>query len=104
MGALLDRAMAVVLDHAAPENRLPLVVGSLQFQPRVVRIDGAAGKEMSNLLCTYDNIDSHRIATSKRRLHTIQRSRNWRCFSGRLARNFGFCFLAYRECRGQIRL
>ena len=48
--ALFNWTFAIVLNHAAPEDGLSLIVGGFQFEPRVVGIDGAAGKEVSNFL------------------------------------------------------
>ena len=47
--ALLDRTFAVVLDLAAPEDGLALVVDALELQPGVVGIDRAAREEVSDL-------------------------------------------------------
>ena len=63
--AFLHRAFAVVLDHAAPENGLALVVGGLQLQPGVVGINRAPGKKWPIFLRANDDVDAHCIATAK---------------------------------------
>ena len=55
-------ALAVILDHPAPEDDLPLVVGPLQFQPCIVGIDSPAGEKMADFFCAHHHIHSNRVA------------------------------------------
>jgi len=61
-------------------KRLALVVDSFQFQPRIVGVDGTAGKEVSDALGANDDIDAHRVTTTNGGLHTIQRRGDWSHF------------------------
>ncbi len=74
VSAFLDRTVAVVFDHAAPENRLAFVVGALQFEPGVVGVDSAAGKKVSDFLRAHDHVDAHGVASTHGGLHTVERS------------------------------
>ena len=71
--ALFHRTVAVVFDHAAPENGLALLVGSLQFEPGVVGIDGAAGKKVADLFRADNHVDAHGITTADNGLHPAER-------------------------------
>ena len=71
--ALFHRAVAIVFDHAAPENGLALVVRSLQFEPGVVGIDGAAGKEVADLFRADNHVNAYGITPADNGLHTAQR-------------------------------
>src|ERR1700676_3571624 len=99
MRALFDRAFAIVLDHAAPENRLSLVVDTFEFEPGIVGIDRAAGEEMADAIGANYNIDADGVAATDGGLHAIERGGN---ASGlnigtRAGRNFRFCFLSHGE-------
>jgi hypothetical protein len=83
MRAFFHRTFAIILDHATPEDCLALVVDALQFKPRVVGVDGAAGEKVSDLLGANDDIDADGIAAAQRRLHAVQRGSDWRSFAGR---------------------
>ena len=100
MRALVDGPVAVVLYHAAPEDGLALIVGSLEFQPRVVSIDSAAWEEVADFFCAHDHIHAHRIAPTQRRLNPIQRSRDGNGFAPRIARDFALRLFADRERGG----
>ena len=71
MCALLYRTVSVVFDHAAPEDRLALVVSALQFEPGIVGVDGAPGEEVSNFLGAYHHIHAHRIAAAQCRMYQV---------------------------------
>ena len=71
--SLFDRAFAVVIDLAAPENRLALVVDSFEFEPGIVGINRAAGEEVADALSAYHHVYAHGITAPHRRLDTIER-------------------------------
>jgi hypothetical protein len=72
VGAFFDGTLATVFDHARPENGLASVVGAFEFQPGIVGIDRAAGKEVADFLGAYDDVHANRIAPAQRRLHFIE--------------------------------
>ncbi len=67
VGAVLDWAVTVIFNHAAPENCLAFVVGGFQFEPSVVCIHSAAGEKVADCLGANDDIYANRIATAQRR-------------------------------------
>ena len=71
-----DWPFAIVLDHAAPEDDLALVVGGLQFQPGVVGVDSATGEKVADLYCADDHDDSYGDSAAQYWLNTIERSCN----------------------------
>ena len=81
--SLLYRTLAVILDHAAPENGLAFVVGALQFEPGIVGIDGPTGEKVSDLLGAHHHIHANRVAAAQGRLHAIQRRGDGRDFTRR---------------------
>src|SRR2546423_14287697 len=85
------RAFSVVFDHAAPENRLVLVVSGFEFQPGVIRVDGAAGEKVPDLFRSDYNINTDRVSAAQGRLNPIQGSRNRRRLSAG-GRNLGLRF------------
>ena len=103
VGAGFDRAFAVVLDHAAPENCLSFVVGGLELEPGVVGVHGATREKMADLLCAHYNINTHGVPAAKHRLHAIERRGNRRGFGCR-GSNFGFGLFANRKSRLNIGL
>ena len=100
--AFLHRTFAVVFDLATPENRLPFVIRALQFEPGVVRIDGAAGEEMPNFFRAHHYVHAHSVASPHHRLHRFTGAVTGRNLSAasRRPRNLGF--FADREGRRQI--
>jgi len=66
VSAFFDRTLAVALDHAAPENCLTSVVRALQFEPRIVSVDRAAGEKVADLFSADDDIYAHCIAPPQR--------------------------------------
>ena len=104
VGAFFHRPLAIALYHATPENSLPFFIRALQFKPRVVSIDRAAGEKVSHLLGADDDIHPHCIAASQGRLYAIQRSGDGRNFSARARSDFGFRLFADRKGCGQLRL
>src|SRR5438445_10798348 len=104
MGTLLYRALATVFNHPAPENGLTFVVRSLQFEPRVVSVDGAAGKEVADLFRANHDVNTHGVATPHDRLHAVK----WRCDRGGFARarrrDLCLRFFTYRERGCQLML
>src|SRR5438105_15236289 len=101
MRALLDWPFAVIFDASAPENGLALVVRGLEFEPSVIGIDCAAGKEVSDFLGSNDNIDTHSIAAAQRGAHSIEGRRNRSGF-GRGRCNLRFGFFAYGKGRCRV--
>ena len=76
VSAFLHRPFSVVFDAAAPEYSLALVVRGLKFEPCVVGIDRAPGKEVSDLLGANHNINTNRISATNNRLYPVQRRGN----------------------------
>src|SRR5947199_268151 len=101
MRAFFNWTFAVIFDASAPENGLAVVVGGFEFEPCVVGIDGAAGKEVADFLGSNDNIDSHSVTAAQRGAHSIERRRNRSGF-GRGGSNFGFGFFAHRKRRCRV--
>ncbi len=97
MRTLFDRAPAVVLDHAAPENRLALVIDSFEFEPGIVGIDGTSGEEVANALGANHDIDADGVAAADGGLHPVERRRDRGGFGSGAGRDFGLCFFAYCE-------
>ena len=58
--AFLHRAFAVVLDASTPEYGLALVVSAFQFEPGIVGVHRAAGKEVSDFLGADHDIHAYR--------------------------------------------
>src|ERR1700683_2589048 len=79
--ALFDRTLATILNHAAPEEGLALVVSGFQFEPRVISVDSPAGETVSNLLRSPAYTYAASVAASQCWLHTVQRSRDRRSLS-----------------------
>src|SRR6202521_4109253 len=69
----LDRALAIVFDFSAPENRLSLFVGRLQFQPNVKCVDRSAWKEVPGLAGAHHDVYARVIASPHRGLCAIDR-------------------------------
>src|SRR5882762_8552255 len=104
MCTFLDRTLAVILSLSAPEDSLTPVIRSLQLKPGVIGVDRPPWEEVSDLLCSDDDIHAHRIAPTHHRLNTIERPRNGRNLSPHTRRNLHLCFLSDRECGCQFRL
>ena len=60
MGALLDGALAIVLNLAAPENSLSRGVAPLQFEPDVEGVHGSSGEKVADFFGAYDDVDARR--------------------------------------------
>ena len=97
MRAGFDGAFAVVLDLAAPENRLAFFVGSLEFQPNVESIDSAAGEKVAYLARAHDDVDAHIVAAAHGSVGAIDGSGNRAKFTCRPFRQLGFGFFA--DCK-----
>ena len=97
------RALAVVLDHATPENCLALVVGALQFEPRVIGIDGAAGEEVTDLLRAHDDIHANRVTAAHCGCTRFSGAVIGAASPRGLRRDFRLRFFANRERGRQIR-
>ncbi len=67
-------AFAVVFGFAAPEKRLAFLVGGLQLEPHVERIDRPAGEEVADLARAHNDVDTHIVAAAHLCIHTPQRS------------------------------
>src|SRR5580692_3882917 len=102
--AFLHRAFAIILDAAAPEYSLALVVRRLQFEPGIVGIYRTTGKEMADFLGADHDIDSDRISAAKGRMHTVQRRRDWKGIEFLTRNSLRLCLFADRKSRRQIRL
>ncbi len=101
---LFDRALAVILDHAAPEDRLAFVVDTFQLEPGIVGIDGAAGKEMSDSLGTHHDIDANGVAETDGGLHAVQRRGDGSSLGRSAGRDFCFRFFSHGEGGGKLML
>ena len=101
MSTFFYRSLAAVFDHSRPKNRLPLIVRSLQFKPRVVSVDRATGEKVPNFFCSNHHIHAHRVTTAQRRLRFIQWRRDGRDFTlGRRINNLrSRCVLAYKRVK-----
>src|SRR5580704_11589233 len=66
-----DGAFTVVLDLPAPENRLPLFIRGLQFQPHIESVDRAAGEKVPDLACAYNDVHARVIAAAHGRISAI---------------------------------
>jgi len=73
MRAFLHWALAVVLDHAAPEDRLAFVVGSLQLEPCIVGVHGATGEKWQFSLCALRHQRALYLRAEATGLHAIER-------------------------------
>src|ERR1700738_3768787 len=72
MRTLFDRPFPVSVNHTAPENSLALVVSALEFEPGVVSVDRATGKEVANLFCAHNHIHSNSVASPQRGPYSVQ--------------------------------
>src|SRR5271165_6130223 len=99
---LLDGAVAVILDHAAPENSLALIVRALQFEPGVVGVYRAAREEVPDFLGAHHHVHAHGIAPPEGGLYTVQRCRDGSDLSTGLNRDFAFGLFAYGEGGGKF--
>src|SRR5438445_2336188 len=70
----LDWTLAVVLDFAAPENRLSLFIGGLQLEPDIESVHSAAGEEVSDLASAHHHVDALVIAAANCGIRAIDRS------------------------------
>ena len=61
------------------KERASAIVGRFELYPDIERIDGAAGKEMSNLARPNDNFDTRRLAASNPGLNFPQRPEHLGC-------------------------
>src|SRR5205823_679290 len=100
MRSRLDWAFAAVLNFTAPENGLAFFIGSLQLEPDVERVHGAAGEKVADLARTYDYIDSGVIAAANGCIGAIDGSSNGADFAGGALGKGSIRFLANGEgCR-----
>ena len=101
--ALIDRAFAVVLHHAAPENRAAFVVVAFQFEPAIEGIDRAAGEEMADALGAHHNIDANCVAAADGGLHAVERRGDGAASALDWAgRDFRFRFFSHGEGGGEF--
>src|ERR1700682_3643210 len=103
MSALFHRALAVVLNHAAPEDSLALVIGAFELQPRIVGIDRAPGKEVADLLGPNDHVDTNGFAAPQGRLYFIQWGGHRRNFTVGVCRDLALRFFSYCKRGGKLR-
>src|SRR5208283_1414951 len=74
--AFFNRSLAVVLDHATPENRLAFVVDAFKFEPGVISVNRPSGEEMADAFGAHHDINANGVSATHGSLHTIKRSGN----------------------------
>ena len=94
MRSLLDRAFSAVLHHSAPEQNPAFFVGSLEFQPHIERVHGAAGEKMPDIFGAHDDVDPHVIAAAHGGVHAAEWRRDRPGFPGCALRQGDFRFFS----------
>src|SRR5215472_8757877 len=104
MRARFDRALAVVLDLAAPENGLAFFVGCLQFEPNIEGIYGAAGKKVADFAGSHDDVQAKIIASADGSVGAVDGRRDLANVARGAFRQRGFGFFANRKGARQFLL
>ena len=97
--------LAVVRHLAAVEQDVSLVVDRLELDPDVERIDGAPGKEVTDLQRADDDLDPDRFAAAHRRGNPVERRQHVgrRARPGRRRTAKGARLFTDRECARDLR-
>jgi len=103
MSALFDRALAVVVDLAAPEEGLTFFIDGLEFKPHIEGVDGAPGEKVTDLARANDDIYPHIIAAPHGRIHTAQGCGDGSGLACGAVRQSRFRFFTHRKGSGQLR-
>ena len=72
MGPPIDRTAATIFDDARPKYDASVFVGGLEFQPDIIGIDGATGKEVSHVAGADDKINTGLLASSESHVGAIE--------------------------------
>src|SRR5207244_5104487 len=62
VSAFFDGPLSTVFDHAAPENNVAILIGSLKLEPHIERVHRTAREEVSDLARAYDDIHAIRLS------------------------------------------
>src|SRR5580700_2539216 len=97
--AFFYRAFAVVVDATAPEYGFALIVGALQFKPRIVGVDRTAGEEVADFFRADYHIHAYRISSADAWLGSIQWRGNRQGF--RFVGRSDFCLRFLAHCKSR---
>src|SRR5258706_11453691 len=73
MRPFFDRALAIILDLAAPEKLLPLFIDGLQLEPHIEGIDRPAGEKVADLARSNDYVDANVVTPPHGSIHATER-------------------------------
>ena len=105
MRAGLDGPLPVVRDFTAPENHAAMLVLSLELDPAIERIHGAAGEKVAKLASAHHHFDAHGLAAPEDCADAAERRDEFRRRANRSGRAPKAChgFFAHRKGALELR-